>query len=103
MRLSAARTGPRDRARRQGHRRDRERLGGAPPHRLHADRDVACSGRAKPGELEPDARASFKQKRKAGREVERAQQHAMRSPARAGDGKVRLGVSHRGLKSRKKR
>ncbi len=59
---------------------------------------------ATPAKLQPDPRAPFKQKRKAGREVERAQRSDdRRGAARTGDGKVRLGVSHRGLKSRKKR
>jgi ribonuclease R len=48
--------------------------------------------------LETNPRASFKQKRAAGREVERAQRPRASS---TGDGKVRFGVSHRGLKTSK--
>ena len=58
---------------------------------------------ATPAKLEANPRATFKQKRKAGREVERAQP---RPRASSSEGKVRFGVSHRGLKSnnpRKKR
>ncbi len=55
---------------------------------------------APPAKLETNPRASFKQKRKAGREVERAQRPRASS---TGDGKVRFGVSHRGLKTKKKR
>ena len=37
MRLSGQRTGTHDQPRRQGHGRDQQRVGGPPPHRLHAD------------------------------------------------------------------
>jgi ribonuclease R len=54
---------------------------------------------ATPATLETNPRSSFKQKRKAGREVDRAQQTR---GGRSGD-KLRIGVSHRGLKTKKKR
>jgi ribonuclease R len=66
--------------------------------------------RAVPAKIETSPRHGIQQKRKAGREVERAQTHqvergAPRRPERGGGGKLRLGVSHKkpGGGGRKKR
>ena len=64
---------------------------------------VAGAARAEPApaKLETNARASFKQKRKAGREVDKAQRDRREAPRGGGD-KLRLGVSHRGVKRKKR-
>jgi ribonuclease R len=54
-----------------------------------------------PARLETTPRATVKQKKKTGREVDRAQlQQTERGtkPRKSGDGKVRIGVSHRGMR-----
>ena len=54
-----------------------------------------------PARLETAPRAQVKQKKKTGREVDRAQlQQTERGakPRKSGDGKVRIGVSHRGMR-----
>ena len=53
--------------------------------------------------LETSPRATVRQKKKAGREVARAQPHAAERGERGADGKLRIGVSHRGARRGKKR
>jgi hypothetical protein len=53
-----------------------------------------------PPKVQTNPRANVSQKKKAGREVDRAQQHQTErgaKPRRGGGDKPRIGVSHRGM------
>ena len=63
------------------------------------------SAKGKPPKVEHAPRATHPQKKRAGREIERAQPHARRERGReerGSGGKLRLGVSHRGVGKKKK-